>query len=167
MSASDTSDPRANRRWLWAALVGCGLVVFCIIRFGMDAGSTWDEPSRAEYGDLIIRWFTSGFHDARATHFENLFLEGGLFEVFAQSLARLSPSGMIETRHLLIALVGLLGIVVTGLTASEVAGPRAGFLAATALTLTPAWLGHAWFNSKDIPFGTAAIIVTWLATRIA
>ena len=161
------SDLKTNRRWLWAALIGCVLLLLCIARFGTDAGSTWDEPSRAEYGDVILRWFASGFHDTRATHFENLFLEGGLFEVFAQSIARFSPLGMIETRHLVIACVALLGVVVTGLTASEVAGPRAGFLAGAMLALTPAWIGHAWFNSKDIPFATAAIIITWLATRIA
>jgi hypothetical protein len=143
------------------------LLVLCIALFGLDAGSTWDEPSRSEYGDLIIRWFTSGFHDARATRFENLYLEGGLFEVVAQLLTKLSPLGVFETRHLLIACVGLVGVVGTGLIASEVAGPRAGILAGAILALTPAWVGHSWFNSKDIPFAAAATIVTWFATRIA
>src|SRR5438093_5897709 len=115
------SDRQENRRWLWTALIGCGLLVLCIARFGMDAGSPWDEPSRSEYGDLVIRWFASGFHDGRATRFENLYLEGGLFEVVAQLLTKLSPLGVFETRHLLIACVGLAGIVGTGLIASEVA----------------------------------------------
>ena len=143
------------------------MLALCIVFFGMDAGSTWDEPSRAEYGDLIIRWFATGFHDTRAISFENLYLEGGLFEVPAQLLAKISPVGVIETRHLLIALVGLGGIVATGLLAAEVADARAGFLAGAVLTLTPAWIGHAWFNQKDIPFATAATMLTWLATRIA
>jgi len=167
MNASVVSDPHGNRRWPWIAIVGCGLLVWCIARFGMDAGSTWDEPSRAQYGDLIVRWFASGFHDTRATRFENLYLEGGLFEVVAQLLARLSPLGVFETRHLLIACVGLTGIVGTGLIASKVAGRRAGILAGAIWALTPPWIGHAWFNSKDIPFATAAIFVTWFATRIA
>ena len=85
----------------------------------------------------------------------------------AQLFAKLSPLGMIETRHLLIACVGLAGIVITGLIASEVASPRAGILAGAILALTPPWIGHAWFNSKDIPFATAAIVVAWFATRIA
>jgi hypothetical protein len=167
MNAGVMSDPHGNRRWFWIASVGCALLVLCIARFGMDAGSTWDEPSRAQYGDLIVRWFASGFHDTSATRFENLYLEGGLFEVIAQLLARLSPLGVLETRHLLIAGVGLAGIVGTGLVASEVASRRAGILAGAILALTPAWIGHSWFNSKDIPFGTAAIFVTWFATRIA
>ena len=125
-----------------------------------------DEPSQAEYGDLVIRWFSSGFRDASATRFGNLFLYGGLFEAVAQLVAKISPLGVFETRHLLIACVGLGGIVGAGAMASEVAGPRAGILAGAMLALTPAWIGHAWFNSKDIPFATAATIVTWFATKI-
>ena len=82
-------------------------------------------------------------------------------------VAKISPLGLFETRHLLIACVGLAGIVGTGMMAAEVAGPRAGILAGAMLALTPAWIGHAWFNSKDIPFATAATIATWFATRIA
>src|SRR5262245_1593915 len=167
MSTAVTSDPVWSRPWFWTAVAGCSLLVLCIGRFGVDAGSTWDEPSRAAYGDLILGWFSSGFHDVRATQFENLYLEGGLFEVLAQLVARLSPLGMIETRHLVIAGVGFGGVVGTGLVASEVAGPLAGILAGAILALTPAWIGHAWFNSKDIPFATAAIFVTWFATRMA
>src|SRR5262249_58333213 len=81
------SDPQRNRPWLWAALIGCACLALCIARFGTEAGSTWDEPARAEYGDLILRWLASGFRDTRAAHFENLFLEGGLFEIVAQSIA--------------------------------------------------------------------------------
>ena len=160
------SDPHRNRLWFWTAVIGCSLLVLGIARFGMDAGSPWDEPSQAEYGDLVIRWFSSGFRDASATRFGNLFLYGGLFEAVAQLVAKISPLGVFETRHLLIACVGLGGIVGAGAMASEVAGPRAGILAGAMLALTPAWIGHAWFNSKDIPFATAATIVTWFATKI-
>jgi hypothetical protein len=167
MSASDASDPRANRRWLWAALIGGAVLLLCIIRFGLDAGSTWDEPSQAQYGDLVIRWFTSGFRDTTATRFENLYLYGGLFEIAAQLLGKMSPLGIFETRHLLIAFVGFGGVVGAGLIAREIAGPRAGVLAGAVLTLTPPWIGHAWFNSKDIPFAAAATIAIWFATRMA
>ena len=160
-------DSSPKSRWHIAALIGCAILVLGIARFGTDAGSPWDEPSQSAYGDLIVRWFTSGFRDTSATQFENLFLYGGLFEVIAQLAAKASPLGVFETRHLLIACVGLGGIVSTGLLAGEVAGPRAGFLAGTVLTLTPAWMGHSWFNSKDIPFATAATVATWFATRIA
>lgn len=154
-------------RWrLVSAAGGVGLLLL-IIRFGLDAGVTWDEPYQAEYGELVLRWFTSGFKDARAMSYENLFAYGGLFDVLAQVATRWSPIGLYETRHILTAFVGFAGIVTAGATAARVAGPRAGFFAGLFLALTPAWLGHSLFNPKDVPFGTAAILATYAAVRIA
>src|ERR1700742_428932 len=48
-------------------------------RLALDAGVTWDEEVQREYGDRILAWFRSGFHDRSATDFKNLYFYGGLF----------------------------------------------------------------------------------------
>ena len=86
------------------------LAVLVILVFGTfrDYGISWDEPAQATYGELIISFFRSGFSDLRALEFRNLYLYGGLFEATAQSLSRVSPYPVFETRHLVTALTGIL-----------------------------------------------------------
>ena len=78
---------------------------------------------------------------------------------------RLFPLDHYDTRHLMIAFVGLLGVVGTWKTAYSVAGRRAAFLAASLLVLTPAFWGHMFMNSKDIPFAVAYIWSVYYSLR--
>lgn len=59
------------------------IVVFallpCGIRMALDSGTTWDETVQREYGHMIVSWYRSGFRDASATRYRNLYLYGGLF----------------------------------------------------------------------------------------
>lgn len=153
--------------WTAASVTGAAILLVLALIFGSDAGVTWDEPYQVEYGERILRWFASGFRDTSVMSYENLFAYGGLFDVPAQLVTRVSPLGIYETRHILTALLGVLGVLVTGATAARIAGPRAGFFAGLFLALTPAWIGHSLFNPKDVPFGTAAIAATYTAVRIA
>lgn len=160
------SSPLARRAlvtlvWLGAAILAA--------RLALDAGITWDEPIQRDYGDLILAWFRSGFHDRAALKFENLYFYGGLFDAPAQWLISLdiSPWGVFETRHVLTALISVAGIGATYAIAARIAGARAGFAGALMLALTPAWVGHGLFNPKDIPFGAAAALVAYVSVRIA
>jgi hypothetical protein len=143
------------------------VLALLIARHGADAGISYDESAQRQYGDLILAWFRSGFADDRATTFRNLYLYGGLFDAPVQWLVQFSPYGVYETRHVLTAIVALLGVVATWQLAVPVAGTRAGFLAALVLALTPAWIGHGLFNPKDIPFGTAVAFASVAALRLA
>ena len=70
----------------------------------------------------------------------------------AAFLNKVSPFGNYETRHLLNGLVGVVGIVGTWKLGRVLGGPRAGFLAALFLALTPNYYGQMFNNPKDIPF---------------
>jgi hypothetical protein len=164
---SFTGPADGRRPWRVASITAVALLVALTFAFGADAGVTWDEPLQAEYGDRILRWFESGFADSGATHYLNLYLYGGLFEAVAQWVVRHSPVGLYETRHLLTAIMAVVGIICAGATASRISGPRAGVLAGALLALTPAWLGHGLFNSKDVPFGTCVAAATYCAVRVA
>lgn len=148
-----------DRRWRRSFWILIGSLLVLIALFGTDAGVTWDEVLQREYGARIVAWFSSGFTDEAAMHYSNLYLYGGLFDAPAELIARISPLGAYETRHVLSALIGFVAILFAGLTARQIAGERAGLLAAIFLSLTPSWVGHSLFNPKDVPFGTAALLV--------
>lgn len=133
-----------------------GVFVVILLTFN-DYGLTWDERVQRQYGDYVLRWYSSLFHDHSALHYINLFFYGGFFEIVAQLSTKVSPLGIHETRHLINALFGLLAIVGAYKLGAHLAGSRAGFFSALFLTLTPVFYGHSFNNPKDIPF--AALMV--------
>ena len=153
--------------WAVSAYAGLLLLLGWVVAFSRDAGLIWDEWLHVEYGERILRWFGSRFHDNGALHYRNLYLYGGLFDAPAQWLARRSPLGVYETRHVLSAVVAALGVIAAYRIAARLGGSRAGFLAGATLFLTPAWTGHGLFNPKDIPFGTAAAFTCYASVAIA
>jgi len=160
----------ATRRWLRVTIVGSYLGASVIAaRMALDAGMTWDEPWHLEYGNLVLAWFRSGFKDRSAMEYRDLYLYGGLFDLPAQWIVNsgLSPWGPYETRHVLTALTAVLGVVATHLTAARIAGQLAGVMAALTLIFTPTWVGHGFFNPKDVPFAAATAFVAYATVRIA
>ena len=129
--------------------VSLGVVAILTFR---DFGITWDEPLHAIYGELVLSWYRSLFQDRRALSYEDLWFYGPLFDVAVQLATRVSPLGDLETRHLMNALFGLAGIAATYGLGALVGGPRAGFLGALLLALSPTYAGHAFANPKDVPF---------------
>ena len=117
-------------------------------------GISFDEPLQQTYGAGVLRYFLTGGKDrADALAFSNLYLYGGLYETAAAAWVKLLPGlDLYDARHILNALVGVLGIVGAFALGSRCGGPRAGWWSALLLAFTPTWLGHIFFNSKDIPF---------------
>ncbi len=86
------------------------VLIFILVTF-LDYGLTADEEVQRIYGDHILSWYSSFFRDRSALSYLNLHLYGGFFEVVAQLASRIVPLGVYETRHLINALFGLLGVV--------------------------------------------------------
>jgi len=118
------------------------------------------------YGELIVRYYTSGLADRAVFHFRNLYLYGGLFDVVAVGLQKLLPLDPYAVRHLLSALTGIGGIAAVWATARSIGGPRAGLLAALALAVCGVWYGAMFNHTKDIPFAAAMMIATYLLLQI-
>src|SRR5205814_9799893 len=100
-----------------------------------DYGITWDEDVHSYYGNLVLNYYTSGFRDTEALTWWNLYEYGAAFDALAALLNLISPFGLYETRHLLNALVGIVGVIGTWKLARTVAGPRVAFWAALFLSL--------------------------------
>lgn len=75
--------------------------------------------------------------------------------------APVASAAAYSLKHVAVALIGILGIVATGLTAWLVFGSfRWALVAAAFLGSLPLWVGHSMFNIKDIPFATGYALVT-------
>ena len=82
-------------------------------------------------------------------------------------LSHVVPVDPYDLRHILCALIGIGGIGAAAATARLIAGPRAGLIAATSLTLCGAWYGSMFNHTKDIPFAAAMMGATLFLIRIA
>ncbi len=132
------------------AVIGIGAAVaFLTFR---HYGLGWDDYTHAEYGDLLLALFASGFKDTRAFSFVNLYMYGGGFDVAAALAAKISPFSLFETRRLLGAIVGLIGLAVVWRLGRRIGGPSAGLFALALIATCPLYYGHMFMNPKDAPF---------------
>ncbi len=151
---------------LAAVLLLAGLFVLVLATFKQYAVSN-DEGLQHHYGELIIAYYKSGFRDRSVFDFQNLYLYGGLFDIIAVLLAHVLPFDLYDIRHVLSALAGIGGVAATCATARVIAGPRAGLLAAIALTLCGVWYGGMFNHTKDVPFAAAMMGATYYLLRAA
>jgi hypothetical protein len=132
-----------------------------------DYGLGWDDYTHAEYADLLLRMYGSGFKDTGALSFANLYMYGGGFDMAAALLHKIIPLELFETRRLLGAVVGVIGLAVTWRLGRRVGGPVAGLAALLLLALCPIFYGHMFMNPKDAPFAVAMIILMMGLVRLA
>ena len=132
-----------------------------------DYGLGWDDYTHAEYADLLLRMYGSGFKDTGALSFANLYMYGGGFDMAAALLHKVIPLELFETRRLLGAIVGVIGLAVTWRLGRRVGGPVAGLAALLLLALCPTFYGHMFMNPKDAPFAVAMVILMLGLVRLA
>jgi len=130
----------ANRsaRWLDGLAIGV-LVITAAIAFTTfrDYGLGWDDYTHSQYGALLVSLYQSNFTDQRALCFVNLYMYGGGFDILATLAAKILPFGLFETRRLLGAAVGLVGLLATWRLGRRLGGPLAGLLAIILLAACP------------------------------
>ena len=167
-SAIDTPQRRSVERTCddLAMLVLAAVAVVAGLTF-RDYGLGWDDYTHAEYADLLLRMFGSGFKDTSALSFANLYMYGGGFDMVAALLHKVIPLELFETRRLVGAIVGVIGLAVTWRLARRVGGPLAGLAALLLLALCPIFYGHMFMNPKDAPFAVAMIILMLGLVRLA
>jgi hypothetical protein len=140
----------------WVAL---GVVAVVAGMTFQDYGLGWDDYTHAEYADLLLKMYGSGFKDTGALSFANLYMYGGGFDMAAALLHKILPLELFESRRLLGAIVGVIGLGVSWRLARRIGGPIAGLAALLLLALCPTYYGHMFMNPKDAPFAVAMIIL--------
>jgi hypothetical protein len=131
-----------------------------------DYGVTWDEDAHNWYGNFVLNYYLSLFTDRTALHWRDLYNYGAIFDTLAAAVNRVSPIGVYETRHLLNALIGILGVVGCGKLGRVLGGARVGLIAALLLVLTPNYYGQMFNNPKDIPFAVGVVWATYYTVSI-
>jgi hypothetical protein len=155
LQPSDAPQARSPDRLAWLVLALIALAAALTFR---DYGLGWDDFTHAQYGELLLSFYSSGFRDARALNFVNLYYYGGGFDMAAALLARVLPFELFETRRLLGAVVGIIGIFATWRVARRVGGPLAGLLGLVLLATCPLYYGHMFINPKDAPFAATMAV---------
>src|SRR2546423_10198232 len=109
----ESSNPAGDRgidRLGLACMAVAAAVALATFR---DYGLGWDDYAHAEYGDLLVAFYATGFSDQRALSFVNLYMYGGGFDLLAALTAKILPFTLFETRRLLGAAGCLLRLVPT------------------------------------------------------
>ena len=167
-SALDTPVRRSvERTWDDLAMVVLAAVTLVAGLTFRDYGLGWDDYTHAEYADLLLRMYGSGFKDTGALSFANLYMYGGGFDMAAALLHKIIPLELFETRRLLGAVVGVIGLAVTWRLARRVGGPLAGLATLLMLALCPTFYGHMFINPKDAPFAVSMVILLLGLVRLA
>src|SRR5262245_47440272 len=167
-SAIDTPTRRSLERTCddLAMLVLAAVAVIAGLSF-RDYGLGWDDYTHAEYADLLLRMLGSGFSDTAALSFANLYMYGGGFDLAAALLHKILPLELFETRRLLGAIVGVIGLAVTWRLSRRIGGPLAGLATLLLLALCPTFYGHMFMNPKDAPFAVAMVVLMLGLVRLA
>jgi Dolichyl-phosphate-mannose-protein mannosyltransferase len=145
--------------WLDALAIAALVATAAIAAFTFsDYGLGWDDYTHWQYGGLLVSLYESGFADKRALSFVNLYMYGGGFDLLATLAAKILPLGPFETRRLVGAAVGLVGLFVTWRLGRRIGGPLAGLIALLLLATCPLYYGHMYMNAKDAPFAVVMAI---------
>src|SRR5262245_34220560 len=154
-------EPRFSSARLPDLLAVATLIIVATIAAATfrDYGLGWDDYTHAQYGDLLLALYRSGFADRRAFTFVNLYMYGGGFDMLAALAAKISPFDLFETRRLAGAAVGFVGLVATWRIGRRIAGPTGGLVALILLATCPLYYGHMFMNPKDAPFAAAMALL--------
>jgi hypothetical protein len=158
VSALSPASLTTSRLFDQAAIaVLCVVGVVALLTF-RDYGLSWDDYAHSEYGALLLEFYASGLNDQRALSWVNLYYYGGGFDLLAALAGKVLPFTLFETRRLMGAAVGILGLFVTWRIGRRIRGPRAGLIALILLAVCPLYYGHMFMNPKDSPFAVAMAI---------
>ena len=167
-SVIDTPSRRSIERTCDDAAILVLVIVGLVASFTFrDYGLGWDDYTHAEYADLLLRMYGSGFKDTAALSFVNLYMYGGGFDMAAALLHKIIPLELFETRRLVGAVVGIIGLAVTWRLGRRGGGPLAGLASLLLLALCPTFYGHMFMNPKDAPFAVAMVILMLGLVRLA
>ncbi len=154
-------DPQVGPRLAFSLLL---IGLFLAMPFmSFDYGATGDEKIQDDYGQKVVKFYTSLGQNTSATTFKGTYRYGGLFEFFGSGAANIvdnftEDNYRFETRHVLNALFGFLIFLFGGLLGRYFGGWRGGLLVLLFLILSPRLFGHTFNNPKDIPFAAAYIM---------
>ena len=130
-------------------------------------GMAWDDAQHAAYGDLVLRYFRSGFTDMRwRDEMGMLKFYGTLFDLPSAAIHRALHADLNRHRPFLMAVSGILAVPAVAGIGRIVGGERCAAFSIAALLMMPQFVGQSFINCKDIPLATAFAWSGLLAMRL-
>jgi len=153
--------PRAAMVCMVVLLLVIVVATFDLYGFSPDA---WNGLARAAG---VHRFLTSGGTElAFVEEFIHTKFYGAMPDVLALFLQKWLPFLGFDSRHLVAALFGVVGIFYAYRLADYLAGGWAGPVAAALLALNPMWFGYMFINMKDIPFAVGFLALSYHGLRL-
>lgn len=154
-------------RLLFGVAFVIALIAMPVLSF--DYTITWDEHEDVGYFNEVYSYFKTFGEDKRCLDVDGTMdhSESGVNKNLIPHLVNygpfvnllcafvndtISPFGLYETRHLIIALFAVWGFLFTGLLGRRLGSWRTALIAFLLIWLTPTIFGHSMNNQKDIPF---------------
>lgn len=136
------------------------LIVFCIFTY-KDYSISPDEYLHIDYGELVYNYLTTFFQDKSFKTYHNLKFYGGWLDlvatVFGKVLNIEKGLGLYYLKHLITALIGVLGCYGTYLLSKKFVSEKSALCSALLLFTATAYNGQLFYNPKDIPFAAGYI----------
>ena len=144
------------------------IILVLILVTARHAGITCDEVLHYNQSVAVYNYFASGGEDQSALSNPSwhLMYYGQSFDNIVTLLIKwFDIENIYGFRHFMSSISGWLTIMVTALFAVWLSGYRSGIIVMLLFAITPAFMGHAHNNLKDIPFALGYISATFLMIR--
>jgi tetratricopeptide (TPR) repeat protein len=173
ISVETSRDPLLRKIFYGSAF----LMLFFMIFMAVGAGINEDEKFQNVYAkDLYNYYSTFGSDTTVLYHGDNsergrMRFYGGFFDLTAYTASAIfgvdddKVVAYHSIRHILIAILGFIALLFTGLFARHIGGWPVGLIALYLLFLSPRFLGHSLINPKDIPFAAGTIMALYYTAK--
>ncbi len=159
----------SSRQFIGYVMLGVFAVMALLsIRVGLNG----DDDVQANYASDLPSFYTSFGNDTTCFHSgPEIKYYGGMFELTTEMSNRVlgfdkTEPGYYKVRHVWIALMGALTMYFLALFVGEIAGLQAALLSIVLMFFTMRFVGHSFFNPKDIPFAAGYMISLYYLYRL-
>ncbi len=161
------------KTWDYSLWYPLGLVFLLMTIMSFWFGISADEVDMNNLGKYTLRYLLTFGADTTVLHLpvsidkdQVLYLYGGIFDLIANLLNKISPFEEYTTRHILNAWVGFLGIYYASRICLMISGRRMAYICILIMFLSPYFLGQSMDNPKDVPFLAGYIASTFYLLKI-
>ena len=147
------------------SLVG---MLFITLFCGYNVGFNSDEIEMNNYGKANLAYYLSAGKDTtlKQDYYKLLVYYGNGYELIASTVNKVlhtdKGTNEFNVRHIINQLMAIAGLLFTGLTARKFTKSwTSSIFAIWLLFLTPSFMGHFLFNTRDIPFYAGYIATTY------
>lgn len=131
-------------------------------------GMVWDEAAQHHLAQATLRWIQGQTPDIELLR-DDLIYYGSFFEIvnqfFGRAMIGLFGLGYVDAFHLLIFLTLVAGLFFLYLFAKTMFGAKIALWSLLLLMLSPRFIAHGFYNSKDIPVAVFSLICLFFLYR--